>query len=66
MSAKANKSADDLERMKEITSEIGQTDESLVKANGSLDVEKLKASVKEADEVVAKGIQENMDKATEA
>lgn len=52
--------------MKEITSEIGQTDESLVKANGNLDIEKLKASVKEADEIVAKGIKENMDKATEA
>lgn len=66
LSAKANKSADDLERMKEITSEIGQTDESLVKANGNLDIEKLKASVKEVDEIVAKGIKENMDKATEA
>ena len=52
--------------MKEITSEIGQTDEGLVKANGNLDIEKLKTSVKEADEIVAKGIKENMDKATEA
>ena len=31
-----------------------------------LDIEKLKASIKEVDEIVAKGIKENMDKATEA
>lgn len=66
LSAKATKSADDLKRMEEITSEIGQTDENLIKANGKLDVAAVTAAVKEANDIVAQGIEENFKKAQAA
>lgn len=63
LSAKATKSADDLKRIDEIVSEIGQTDEAFIKANGKLDIEAVTQAVKEANEIVENGIQANFENA---
>lgn len=66
LSAKANKSTEDIERLNEITSEIGQQDETLLTAKGKVDVEKVRAALDAANKTIKDGIQENYDKAMEA
>lgn len=63
---KVVKTSEDLERMKEIESEIGDLDESYLNANGTVNWELVKQTKQEADEEAAKLLQEDLDKSLEA
>ena len=63
LSKKTNKTTEDLERLKEIESEIGDVDEKYKNKDGSIKWELVRDETNEADQLIKQLQQENLDKA---